>query len=81
MKDTKRNDPSAPDALDALDALDINVMGVACEVAEKAVVEAIWRTSCMAGEQADSNDAMKFSQAALNLAHVLASLDRIERDR
>ena len=71
MKDTKRNDPSAPDALD------IGVMGVACEVTEKAVVEAIWRTSRMAGVSPDANEAMKFSQAALNLAHVLASLDRL----
>tara|TARA_R110000772_G_scaffold56374_1_gene128341 strand:+ start:44 stop:262 length:219 start_codon:yes stop_codon:yes gene_type:complete len=66
MKDTKRNDPSA---------LDVDVMDVACEVAEKAVVEAIWRTSRMAGVSPDANEAMKFSQAALNLAHVLASLD------
>ena len=64
-------DPPAPDALD------IGVMGVACEVAEKAVVEAIWRTSRMAGVSPDANEAMKFSQAALNLAHALASLDHI----
>jgi len=71
MKDTKRYDPSAPDATD------IGVMEVACEVAEKAVIEAIWRTSRMAGVSPDANEAMKFSQAALNLAHTLASLDRI----
>jgi hypothetical protein len=52
-------------------------MEVACEVAEKAVVEAIWRTSRMAGVSPDANEAMKFSQAALNLAHALAALDRI----
>ena len=75
MKDTKRNDPSAPDALDK------GVMGVACEVTQKAVVESIWRTSRKAGESPDANEAMKFSQAALNLAHTLASLDRIEGDR
>ena len=44
---------------------------------ERAVLEAILYNSQSAGEQADSNDAMKFSQAALNLAHVLASLGRI----
>jgi hypothetical protein len=57
------------------------VTEVACEVAEKAVVEAIWRTSRMAGVSPDAGEAMKFSQAALNLAHVLASLDRIGGDR
>ena len=73
MKDTKRYDPPTPDALD------IGVMGVACEVAEKAVVEAIWRTSRMAGVSPDANEAMKFSQAALNLAHVLATLRRLDQ--
>ena len=58
-------------------ALDMDVMDVACEVAEKAVVEAIWRTSRMAGVSPDAGEAMKFSQAALNLAHTLASLDRL----
>jgi hypothetical protein len=73
MKDTKRYDPPTPDALD------IGVMEVACEVAEKAVVEAIWRTSRMAGVSPDANEAMKFSQAALNLAHVLATLRRLDQ--
>jgi hypothetical protein len=57
------------------------VTEVACEVAEKTVIEAIWRTSRMAGVSPDAGEAMKFSQAALNLAHTLASLDRIEGDR
>jgi len=53
---------------------------VACEVAERTVIEAIWRTSRRAGASPDANEAMKLSQAALNLAHTLASLDRIGRN-
>lgn len=29
----------------------------------------------------DSNDSMKFSQSALNLAHVLATLNAVERNQ
>jgi hypothetical protein len=44
---------------------------------EAQILEAIFHNSRSAGELADSNDAMKFSQAVLNLAHALASLNRI----
>jgi hypothetical protein len=71
MKNTKRYDPLDPDATD------IGVMEIDYPTTEAEILEAIFHNSRSAGELADSNDAMKFSQAVLNLAHALASLNRI----
>mgnify|MGYP001217563779 CR=1 FL=1 len=55
----------------------INTTEIDYPTTEAEILEAIFHNSRSAGEQADSNDAMKFSQAALNLAHALSSLNRI----
>ena len=48
---------------------------------ETAIKEAIKQLAERAGEMRDSGDLMRLSQSALNLAHVLATLDNITRPK
>ena len=45
---------------------------------ETAIRRAITKLANKAGEEVDSGNAMRESQAALNLAHVLATLDNMK---
>ena len=45
------------------------------------IEESIKTLAVVASKQAKSEDAQKFGQAALNLAHVLATLDCMERSQ
>ena len=45
---------------------------------EKTVKDAIKQLAERAGEKGDSGDSMRFSQSALNLAHVLATFDNMK---
>lgn len=45
---------------------------------ETAVKDAIKKLAEKAGTKEDSGDSMRFAQAALNLAHVLATLDNMK---
>jgi len=49
--------------------------------AELEILTAIQSLSFDAGSNLQANEAMKFSQAALNMAHALAALDSLERNR
>jgi hypothetical protein len=46
---------------------------------ETAIKDAIKQLAERAGEKGDSADSMRFSQSALNLAHVLATLDNLKK--
>ena len=46
---------------------------------ETAIKDAIKQLAERAGEKGDSGDSMRMSQAALNLAHVLATLDTLKK--
>lgn len=45
---------------------------------EATVKEVIKKLAEKAGKEADSGDVMRISQAALNLAHVLAAIDNMK---